>query len=162
MDRAQSDEQRLLNLLDANVRAELRTRRRMLELVTQQERGVLDNRRDDVQSALRELETELVRAAAHAAARKRLLSDFGARWGVDPGVLTLGSVAERLGPRAANLAALRIELRELVAQLARRNRRLGALVSMLRRIVRDVVNTVLGDPSGDAFRTAGTVLSAEA
>lgn len=155
-------EQRVLNLLEANVRAELRLRERLLELVEVQERGVLDNDREAVADALRELEMELGRAASQAVARARLLAELGELWGLDPACLTLRSVAERLGPRAAALADMRVELREAVAALAHRNRRLGALVALQRRVVRDVVGAVLGGSDGDAFRAAGTLLSAEA
>jgi hypothetical protein len=162
VEKMQAAEQRLLNLLEANVKAELRSRARMLQLVEAQEQGVLAAERAAVDGALAELEVELTRAAAQASARTRMLADLGALWGVDPAALTLSSVAQRMGARAAGLVEARRELREQVALLARRNRRLGALVALQRRIVRDVVGAVLGDSVGDVFRSPGTVLSAEA
>ncbi len=162
MDRTTSEERRIANLLEANVRAELKLRRAMLELVVAQERAVLDDRRDDLDAALRELEVLLARAAEPAAGRSRLLAQLGALWRIDARALTLGSVALRLGEHGRTLGELRGELREVLATLARRNRRLGALIALQRRIVRDVVGAVLGQPSGESLRDAGTVLCAEA
>lgn len=162
MDRITSEERRLANLLEANVRAELKLRRDMLERVVAQERAVLDNRRADLYAALKEVETLLARAAEPAAKRARLLAECGALWRVDARALTLGSVALRLGEHGRTLSELRVELREVLATLARRNRRLGALVALQRRIVRDVVGAVLGQSSGESLRDTGTVLYAEA
>lgn len=162
MKETQTNEQRILNLLEANVRAELRTRGRMLELVEAQERAVRANQREALETHLAELEPELARAASQSSARARLVVELAGLWGLAPNALTLGSIAERAGPRGAVLAGLRKELRDLVADLARRNRRLGALIALQRRIVRDVVGAVLGNPEEDVFRAAGTVLSTEA
>lgn len=162
MEQVTQEQRRLVNLLEANVRAEVKLRRAMLEQVEAQERAVLENRREDLELVLRQLEVLLTRAAEGAAARSRLLTGLGAAWRLDPRALTLGSVVLRLGTSGRGLGELRGELREVLATLARRNRRLGALIGLQRRIVRDVVGAVLGPDAGEPLRDAGTVLCAEA
>ena len=84
--------------------------------------------------------------------------------GVAQGVSTLTSIAERCGPGAAqDLSRLGRDLREVTIRLARRQRRVAALIATHRRVTREVIEHVLADEHGrNPFEDRGVLVDAEA
>ena len=157
-----SDVARTLNLLAGCVQDELGAQRRVLALLDEQEQAIAANDPAATADAVERLEREMSTNGERAHRRHRLLEQLSVAWGVPADLLTLGSVVERGGARAAHLAPLRAELRELTAQVAKKNRLLGALIGMHRRVIRDVIEAVLDDEPGAALKGAGSLIDAEA
>lgn len=156
------NEKTLRNRLEAALLEELDARRRTLALVEREEAAIRENDRRALEAALGELETELSRGVERGARLEALRKAFAATWSIDHEVVTLSSIVERLGEREGRLGELRRELRAVVSELLRRNRGLGVVVKLQRRVLREVVETVL-EPLGDSpFQGAGNLVSAEA
>ncbi len=156
------NEKTLRNRLEAALREELEARRRTLALVEREEAAIRENDRQALDAALVELESELARGVERGARLEALRKAFAALWSVDHEVLTLSSIAERLGERDGRIGELRRELRAAVCELLRKNRVLGVVVKLQRRALHEVVETVLEPPGGSPFQGAGNLLSAEA
>lgn len=156
------NEKTLRNRLEAALLEEIEARRRTLALVEREETAIRENDREALDTALAELEVELSRGVERGARLEGLRKSFAALWGIDHEVLTLSSIAERLGEREGRIGELRRELRSAVSELLRRNRVLGVVVKLQRRVLHEVVETVL-EPEGESpFRGAGNLISAEA
>lgn len=153
---------RSLNRLAGHVREEIAARRRTLALLDEQEAAIRANDPAATAEAVERLDRELTTCAERSRRRAGILADLGAHWGVRPDLLSLGSIIERAGDTAAVLAPLRAELRDASAAVVRKNRLLGALIGMHRRVLRDVIETVLDEEPGAALSGAGTLIDAEA
>lgn len=154
--------QSLANLLEANVRDEIAAKREALALIEAQEQAVATTDVDAFDIA-HERARQLVEADGRRAAKRAvMMKRLGEAWQVAADALTLGSVATRLGGDGARLAELRLELRELVAAVMKRNRRLSSLLGMHRRLNRDILKVVLGTEEGAEPTSAGTLVNAEA
>lgn len=151
-----------LKHLEVALREELDGKRRALELLARQEAAIAANEPAALEEALKGVEREVQLEARRAARRRQLVAALAEAWRVPADALTLGSIVERAGRDAGRLATLRVELRDAVASVKRRNRRLAALVGMQRRLTRDVMKCVLEDEDGAALHSAGTLVNAEA
>lgn len=156
-----ASKQALLNGLEAYVQDEIGARRRMLAIVDAQERAILAGKSADLELATRDVEAEITKDAERSARRARLFAAAGATWRVAPGALSLSSIAERFGPSAERLCVLRSELRNTTAELARRNRRLSVLVSAHRRLLTDLIQTLLASDDAAPLTVSGTLIDAE-
>ncbi len=94
--------------------------------------------------------------------RTELLERLAREWGVSVEALSLGGVARRMGPAGAPLEALRLELRQAVAGVIKRNRRLAALIGLHRRINTDICQLVLGCDNPEQVESGGALIDAEA
>src|SRR6185503_7515164 len=80
--------------------------------------------------AARRVEEEVRGGGARERRRAELVRAFGRALDVDPGVLSISSIAERLGqgtPEAEGVLRLRAELRRAAADVARLGRRIASL-----------------------------------
>ena len=155
-------QQSLLNSLEAYVQEETGARKRTLAIVERQERAIVACSADELTAATRALEVELETQIERSKRRQRMFNAFAQLWRVPVDALTLSSIAERCGGAAQNLLALRKELRDATAELARKNRRLSALATLHRRVVHDLIGLLVDDESATPLATAGTLVDAEA
>ena len=153
---------RHLNQLGGYVQEEISTRRRTLGLLEEQEAAIRANDSAAMAEAVKRLERDMTTNADRSRRRGKILEALSAEWGVPADLLSLGSIIERGGAQAAHLAPLRAELRTVTAEVVRKNRLLGALIGMHRRVIRDVIECVLDDDRGAALNGAGTLIDAEA
>lgn len=153
--------QSLLHGLEAYVQDEIGARQRMLDIVGRQEAAVLHGQAGDLEQATRELQLELAAQVHRSSRRQKILAGFGALWHVDPAVLSLSSIAQRVGPGAERLLALRHELRDATAAVAKRNRRLAALTTLYRRVLGDVIETLVSGDATAPLANTGTLVNAE-
>ncbi|MCA8980861.1 MAG: hypothetical protein H6831_11755 [Planctomycetes bacterium] len=153
---------RTLNQLGGYVQDEVSARRRTLRLLEEQEQGVRNNDPRATAEAVRKLEREMSTNTDRARRRARLLDELAREWSVSADLLTLGSIVERGGAAAAHIAPLRDELRSITAAVIHKNRLLGSLIGMHRRVIRDVIECVLEDEKGAVLNGAGTLIDAEA
>lgn len=153
--------QALLNGFEAYVQEEIGARRRLLAIVERQEQAIVAGKSGDLEQATLDVEAELAKDAERGARRTRLFAAAAATWRVAPEVLSLSSIAERFGSGADRLRALRNELRAATAELARRNRRLSALVSAHRRVLADLIHALLANEDASPLTSAGTLIDAE-
>ncbi|MCB9916268.1 MAG: flagellar export chaperone FlgN [Planctomycetes bacterium] len=154
--------QSVLNHLAANVREELAAKRAALALIEAQEGAVARCDMDAFEAGLERMRVHLEGDRRREQKRQRLIEQLAAAWQVAPGTLTLGSIAIRFGAQGDELRGLRGELRQVVADVARRNRRLSALLGMHRRLNRDVLKVVLGAEGGAEPTQAGSLVDARA
>ena len=159
--------QSLMNHLESCMRDHVGAQNRMITLLEEQERCVLEERPAAVELATQALSAELRTVPERTARRDKILARFALAWGVAAGSLTLSSVADRFGAGesggdSGKLRELRDELREATAKCMRLNRRVSALVRLHRRVMLDVIDSLLSDEENDPMRETGTLLSAEA
>jgi len=152
----------LLNHLEAYTAEEVAAKRRVLALLERQGAGVAANDPATFEAAARSMEAELAGNVERSRRRERILGALSELWRVPAEAMTLASIAERAGTESARLRDLRSELRGLVADVLRENRRLAALIGMHRRVTRDVIETVLYEGHGTARDGSGGLLNAEA
>ncbi len=107
--------------------------------------------------------SDICRGDDRAAKRRvSLLGDLANHWSVPAGTLTLGSVVRRLEGKGARLDGLRKELRQSVANVMKRQRRLAALIGLHQRINADVMKVILGCDSHEEVNQGGALVNAEA
>ena len=153
---------RHLNQLAGYVQEEIATRRRTLGLLEEQEAAIQANDSAAMAEAVKRLERDMSTNSDRSRRRSKILAALSAEWGVSADLLSLGSIIERGGAQATHLVPLRAELRSVTAEVVRKNRLLGALIGMHRRVIRDVIECVLDDDQGAALSGAGTLIDAEA
>lgn len=150
-----------LNTLEAWAQEELAGQRRILALITRQEEALVANRSSLLLEACQELEQELRGQAERADRRSKLFGAIAESLQVDARALSLSSILERVGahPRLANL---RDELRRSTAQIVRRNRRFAALAAAQRKLIEELVTTLLQQENPKALHEGGTLVNAKA
>ena len=148
--------------LCAWAREELEAQQATLDVLERQEQAVRERDLDGVEMTSIAFERLTARAQSRTKRRGQLLRLLADVWQVPVGALTLGSVAERLGPNGQELAGLRQELRDGAAEVLRRNRQVGALVATFRRVAGEVVELLLTDEDGTSLTTGGALVDAEA
>ncbi len=157
-----ADLQSLLNHLVAGVREETLAGERTLELLERQQHATIARDHAGRSAATRTLADHLATAPQRSARRERILARLAAAWGVPASVLTLSSVATRIGARAEPLLAERSQLRRVMAGVVRENKKTAALLLLHRRVVREVLDLFLTDEDGNPVESAGTLVDAEA
>ena len=155
-------ERSLLNHLVVCVEEDLAAHRRYVGLLARQEEVIIQNDAGGLLEATDALEVELRSAPIRTANRERILSRLARIWRVHRGSITLASAADRAGEGGDRLRALRQDLRTATAEVAQANRRLAALSTLHRSIVRGVIDTLLGDEGSSPVLAAGTLVDAEA
>ena len=154
-----------LNRIEALVREELDSQRQLLELLDVQQKAVVARTSDALEVCTQRVEELLASSAARRQRRETLVRRMAQTLGLAPSALTLGSLAERAGQDGERLGALRQELRSVVAEVVRANRRLSAAVAVHRKINSQVIELTLGDDeairSGAAPLGAGSLIDAE-
>ncbi len=156
------NENSLLNHLTAYVQDEIAVRRRTLDLLSRQEAGIQNNDPGATAKAVEAIEQEMKGNSRRNSKRVGLIKKLALCWSLPADALTLGSIVERAGARAGMLAELREELRALTAKVLKRNRRLSALIGMHRRVIKEVIDTVLHEQVGAVMNGAGSLIDAEA
>lgn len=148
--------------LEAWAREELAAQQRTLACLDRQIAALRANDHDGFEVALADLLEETEAAPARAARCHRLVDGFAQALGVPSAHLTLGSLIERLGENAGDLAELREELRSGAARVTMANRKVRRMTSALRDLNRDLLAAVLGPSRERALREEGVLLDAEA
>ncbi|MCP5022417.1 MAG: hypothetical protein GY930_11655 [bacterium] len=122
------------------------------------------SRRDPqvVEETLARVEKEDESSRARETKRKAIFEGFGEYWQVNPNVLTLRSIAERMGDTGADLMALRLELAEKVKSVNEASRMVSATAHMHRAVILDVLNVLFDGNAGDPLEEQGRLLDAEA
>jgi len=152
----------LVNHLVDYLRREVEAQRAVLACIERQEESIAKNDPAGLEEALEE--------AGHCAAaveglgkrRNQLLAELAGQWDLAEGALTLGGIARRLGTAGAELEARRRELRLVVAQVVKRNRRLSALIGMHQRIHTDLLQVLVGAERPEDVESGGHLVDAEA
>jgi hypothetical protein len=148
--------------LGAWAQDELAAQQLLLERLAEQEAAVTARDLAGVENCGEQLAQLSRKGAKRARRRGVLLGELAQAWQVPAGALTLGSVVERLGPDGAQLAELRVQLREGAAQVLRATRRTGHLVNAFRRLSKDVIELLLTDEDGSPLHNGGALVDAEA
>jgi len=153
--------QSLLNSLQAWAQEELAGQRRMLTLIERQEQALCANDTGALVEATQALEPELAAQAERVEKRKRLFAVIAGHWNADPEALSLSSILARCGDQPG-LERLRDELRRSTVELLRRNRRFSALATAQRRLVEELVNTLLEAGNPASRHRGGALVDAQA
>ena len=154
--------QSLINHLENNLRIEIEAKRRALLQIEAQEKAIAANDPSAFQKAVEEARSSCVADERNAKRRTQLLTDLATHWQLPVGVMTLGGVARRMGDSGRGLELLRAELRNVLAEVVKRNRRLSALIGMHRRINADIMRLILGCDSHADVNSGGFLVNAEA
>ncbi len=152
----------IINRLEANLREEIEAKREALLVIKSQEEAVTKSDADAFDEAHGRSIVLIEAEARRAAKRTNLMGNLAREWQVADDALTLGSVAVRLAADGTRLCELRLELREVVALVIKRNRRLSALIGMHRRLNRDILTVVLGTEEGADPASIGSLVNAQA
>lgn len=154
--------QSLANHLEEQLRLEISAKQALIECIEAQECALRVQDPEAFTAAVARTEQELVQGRGRTKRREELLEGLAHTWGVPVNTLTLGGVARRLGAGGQALEALRLDLRQAVAGVIRRNRRLAALIGLHRRINTEICQLVLGCDSPEQVEDGGALVNAEA
>ena len=94
--------------------------------------------------------------------RQAIFASLGKHWQVNPSLLTLRSIAERMGSQGAELMELRAQLAEKAKAVATASRMVSATAHMHRSVILDVLNVLFEGNAGDPMEEQGRLLDAEA
>ena len=153
------DRKGLMNHLLASVDQDIEAQERMLLLLAEQERTVLEEHPEGVVNATAAIESEL---ESYGARREQLFSCFGELFGVPAGGLTLSMIVERFGAGSEGLARRRSRLRECTAKVVRKQRFVAALLREHRRFITDLLGLILTDETGNPVQEEGALIDARA
>lgn len=151
----------LRNHLLAWARDELASQERLAALLEAQEQATVAHDVRIVEEHTASIQAELGGAAGRAKRRETVVGALAAHWNVAATVLTLTSIAERLGPQGDVILEVRGDLRDTAARVARQVRRLGRLLSVHRQLARETIEILLTDEQGNPLHDAGTLVDAE-
>ena len=155
------NESGLMRRLEAYVQEEIGAQRRLLEILETQEHSIRSGDSAALAEQGREIERELRTRAERARRRSALLELFGRLWDVAPGTLTLSSICERAGDEAGLLLRQKDDLRNVVAAVTRSSRRLSSAARLHRRLIAEVIETVLAGEDEACVAAGGTLVDAE-
>lgn len=151
----------LRNHLLGWARDELASQERLSALLALQEEATVAHDVQAVEKHTAAIQVELGNAASRAKRRETVVQALATHWNVPASVLTLTSIAERLGPQAEAILLVRGDLRESAARVARQGRRLGRLLSVHRQLARETIEMLLTDEQGNPLHDEGTLIDAE-
>jgi len=152
----------LTNHLEASLVTEIESKRAALEWIEQLERTLGGYDAEGFEGSVAAGASLPGTDERNAKRRKKLIGELAAAWGVPEGTLTLGSIARRLGAEGERLDVLREELRELVASVLQRRRRLSSLIGLHRRVNTELMQLILGCESEEQVHEGGSLVNAEA
>lgn len=141
---------------------EIAGKRKLAELITEQEAALLAHKIDELDRATAAVNVELGRETERSRRRQRIFALLAQHWGVDAAALTLGSICERGGQDADAIARLRDELRDAAALVLRKNRRFARFATAHSRLVQDTLALVLHGDVNALPRDSGAVFDARA
>lgn len=148
----------LVNQLEAYLQEERGVQGRLADLLDLEERSVRSNDTDGLERGARGLEAELALEPRREARRRALCEAISTCLGVPAGVVTVGSLAERLGPRGERLARLRQDVREAALSVRSKARRLAIVARGHQEVLADVLRALAGGDDG----ASGALVDAEA
>ena len=157
--------QALLAELESHVREEIAVQARVLVLLAEQEAALQRGSASEIVRTTAALEGELKRTARRASQRQEILARMGRHWSIEPKALTITSICERVrtsGASTSQLAALRTELRGLMAQVVRHCRRMGALARANGQVLHQAIESALRQTDPAASAEGGALVNAEA
>lgn len=151
-----------LRQLEACVQEEHGAQARVLERLKLQATALQGGDQDEIATATRALEGELVGLAARAERRNALMRRLAGLWGVSARALTLSSIAERAGAEGARLVRMRAGLRRVTADVARQSRRNAQTAKLHQRTWNRLFEDVLDELVGSDASARGRLVDAEA
>jgi hypothetical protein len=140
---------------EAWLQEEIGAQRAVLEVLGRTEAAARGGKSAALERSVRELEAVLAPAAGRDARRRVLANRLGAVLGVNGSEVTLSRLAARLEAErleTSRLAALRGELREVVADVLRSSRRLTAMARYHGGLAEDLGRLLAGSPTADGNR----------
>ena len=155
------NESGLMRRLEAYVQEEIGAQRRLLEILEAQEHSIRSGDAAAIAQRGRKIEQVLSTRAERARQRNALMELFGRLWDVAPSTLTLSSICERMGEESALLLRQKEDLRNVVAAVTRSSRRLASAARLYRRLIAEVIETVLAGEDEACVSAGGTLVDAE-
>lgn len=154
-----------LRQLEACVQEELGAQGRALAGLEVQAAALRAGDPARIAASTREVELELGSARVRGQRREHAVRALGGIWSVDPGLLTLASIAERAAEQGARLGRLRSDLRRAAAAVARQVRRNALLARLHQRAWSEVLDGALAAAAGSSARSdesGGRLVDAQA
>ncbi len=155
--------QSLLNRLEAQAHSDLEAQARMQTALGALANAVRTGKPAEVEAATAGLKAEIQTGRSLTARRTALLQVCADHFGVPASMVTLASLAERIGPSATRLRELRTDLRSAAAAVVRAQRRVAASIRCQRRVIGDALGILLTDSGRggiDPFAEQGTLVDA--
>lgn len=150
--------QGLLNALEAWLSDEIAGKERLVAVLEAQEQALGRGSPEGITEATLRVATEVEADVERARRREMLFARLGAHWKVAASTLTLGSIVERASGGGARIAELRARVRELAAEVLRRNRRITRIVHVHQSIVQETLTALVG--SHDPLSETGALFDA--
>ena len=151
----------LIQETEACVRDEIAAQERYAELIRNQLEAARTNDTEALIESAETFDRELSGNVERERRRRRLLAGFSRFWSIDPSVITLGSIAERLGPHGEGLDSLRLVLRSKTAEVLQLGRSLSAVARQHHALMEDLFRVIAGEGPG-VEDGRGTLVNAEA
>ncbi len=152
----------LVTATEAYIRGEIEAQHQLSATLDAQAAAVAKSDTEGLIASCEGLEKQFAEGVTRERERRRLLAGFGRIWSIDPSILSLTSIAERLGPHGKTLSELRSELRETVGGVMRQARKMSALAQYQQGIFEEILHAVAGAPVGVTGEPRGVLLDAEA
>ncbi|MFT5197894.1 MAG: hypothetical protein ACI87O_000538 [Planctomycetota bacterium] len=129
--------------------------RELRESMSQRDPQLLDD-------ALAKVQEQDKTSRSRETRRQAIFDSLGKHWQVSPNVLTLRSIAERMGEGGSELLEMRTELADKLKQVTEASRMVSATAHMHRSVILDVMNVLFEGHGGDPMEEQGRLLDAEA
>jgi hypothetical protein len=140
--------QSLLNRLEAQVRADIDAQVRIQAQLDTLHVAVRSGSPSEIEAHFEALKAEATAGSERSAKRGLLFQALAAHYGVPATMVTLSSIAERVGPGGERLRELRAELRTATSLVVRMHRKLAASIRCQRRIHSDALAILLSGTDG--------------
>lgn len=151
----------LVRKLEAWVQEEIGAKRRLEELLAQQEQAMSQPDATALETATREVSQAIQLETQRAGARHQIIGALAKEWSTSERALTLGGIAQRAGPEGVRLSRMRLELREVCQASLSRGRRIALVAQAQRSVLGEVLQSVVG-AAPDGQLGSGCVVNREA
>ncbi len=154
--------QALWNHLSAWVREETAAQEQRLESLEQLRVSMAQRTPEVVDGILESVQEQDKTSRSRETKRKAIFESLGKHWQINPSLLTLRSIAERMGSDGEELMELREQLAEKAQAVTTASRMVSATAHMHRSVILDVLNVLFEGHAGDPMEEQGRLLDAEA
>jgi hypothetical protein len=154
--------QALWNHLSAWIRDELAAQDARLNTLEELRASMSQRNPEALDQILQTVQEQDKTSRSRETRRKTVFEGLGKHWQISPNVLTLRSIADRMGASGKELLELRGQLQEKVKSVSVAGRMVNATARMHRSVIVDVFDILFEGSGGDPMEEQGRLLDAEA
>ncbi|MBL4769819.1 MAG: hypothetical protein JKY61_01420 [Planctomycetes bacterium] len=154
--------QAIWNHLSAWIREETAAQEARLEVLEELRNSMSQRDPKVAEGILERLQNQDKTGIGRENRRQAIFASLGKHWQISASMLTLRSIAERMGDEGSELMELRNQLVEVVKKVTVGGRMVSATAHMHRSVILDVLSVLFDGHHGDPLEEQGRLLDAEA